>query len=80
MRFTGGREIAMAKKVGRPRKPGGEGSQVRIDRDLAKMARAVANHRGVQLTEYVSSLIRPAITKDYRRTLQELESEEGDEK
>jgi hypothetical protein len=75
MKFTGGSEIAMAKKVGRPRKPGGEGSQVRIDRDLAKMARAVANHRGMQLAEYVSGLIRPTVTKDYRRTLQELEQE-----
>jgi hypothetical protein len=65
----------MAKKPGRPRKPGGEGAQVRIERDLAMMARAVANHRGMQLNDYLSGLLRPTITKDYRRTLQELEAE-----
>jgi hypothetical protein len=65
----------VAKKVGRPRKLGGEGAQVRIDRDLAKMARAVANHRGMQLNDYLGGILRPTITKDYRRTLQELENE-----
>jgi hypothetical protein len=70
----------MAKKAGRPRKPGGEGAQVRIERDLATMARAVANHRGMQLNDYLSGLLRPTITRDYRRTLQDLEAEtEGNE-
>jgi hypothetical protein len=68
-------EDVMAKKVGRPKKSGGEGSQVRIDRDLAAMARAIANHRGAKLTEYLSDLLRPTIIKDYRRTLQELDRE-----
>jgi hypothetical protein len=66
----------MAKrKVGRPRKPGGAGAQVRIDRDLAMMARAVAGHRGLQLNEYLGSLLRPAVTRDYKRTIEELEAE-----
>ena len=68
----------MAKKAGRPKKPGGEGSQVRIDRDLAKMARAVANHSGTQLADYLSGLLRPTITKDYRKMLQELDTEAGE--
>jgi len=72
------REDAMAKKAGRPKKPGGEGSQVRIDRDLAKMARAVANHRGIQIADYLSGLLRPTITKDYRKMLQDLDNEAGE--
>ncbi len=68
----------MAKKAGRPKKPGGEGSQVRIDRDLAKMARAVATHNGVQIADYLSGLLRPTITKDYRKMLQELDTEAGE--
>jgi hypothetical protein len=67
----------MAKKVGRPRKPGGEGSQVRIDRDLAKTSKAVADRRGLQQTEYLSGLLRPTVTKDYRRMMQELDQEIG---
>jgi hypothetical protein len=39
------------------------------------MARAVANHRGMQLNDYLGDILRPTITKDYRRTLQELENE-----
>jgi hypothetical protein len=67
--------IVVAKKVGRPPKRGRAGAKVRIDRDLAKMARAVANHRGMQLNDYLGGILRPTITKDYRRTLQELENE-----
>jgi hypothetical protein len=68
-------EDVMAKKAGRPKKPGGEGSQVRIDRDLAKMAKAVANHAGNQIGDYLSGLLRPIITKDYRKMLQDLDNE-----
>jgi hypothetical protein len=39
------------------------------------MARAVANLRGMQLNDYLRGILRPTITKDYRRTLQELENE-----
>ena len=74
------REDVMARKAGRPKKPGGEGAQVRIDRDLAKMARAVANHSGSQIGDYLSGLLRPTITRDYRKMLQDLDSEtEGSE-
>ena len=49
-----------------------------IDRDLAKMARAVANHSGTQIADYLSGLLRPTITKDYRKMLQELDTEAGE--
>jgi hypothetical protein len=39
------------------------------------MARAVANHRGMQLNDYLGGILRPTITKDYRRTLKDLENE-----
>jgi hypothetical protein len=54
----------VAKTVGRPRKPGRAEAKVRIDRDLAKMARAVANHQGMQLNDYPGGILRPTMTKD----------------
>ena len=69
----------MARSVGRPRKPGGGGSQVRIDRDLARMSKAVADRRGIPQTAYLSGLLRPTLIKDYRRMMQELDEEIGRE-
>ena len=42
------------------------------------MARAVANHSGTQIADYLSSLLRPTITKDYRKMVQELDKEADD--
>jgi hypothetical protein len=67
----------MAKKVGRPRKSGGEGSQVRIDRDLAKMSKAVADREGIKHVDYLSGILRLTVTRDYRRMMQELDQEIG---
>ncbi len=68
---------SMAKKAGRPRKPTGEGSPVRIDRDLVTMARTLAGYRGAAISEYLSDLLRPVITKEYRTMVKDLEQEGG---
>jgi hypothetical protein len=67
------RERPMAKRrVGRPNKPGGEGKPLRVDADLATMGRAYAQYRGLGLGEYVSAILRPQITRDYARMMNEL--------
>jgi hypothetical protein len=68
---------SMTKKMGRPRKPTGEGSPVRIDRDLVTMARTLAGYRGAAMSEYLSDLLRPVITKEYRTMVKDLEKEGG---
>ena len=65
----------MPGKVGRPPKPEGVGSQVRIDAGLAKMARRVVEYRGLKLLDYLSDILRPTILKDYKRTNQEIDAE-----
>jgi hypothetical protein len=65
----------MPGKVGRPRKPDGIGSQVRIDAGLAKMARRVADFRGLKLLDYLSEILRPTIVKDYKQTNEEIDAE-----
>lgn len=71
----------VVRKAGRPKKPGGEGKPVRIDPDLASKARIVALRRGLPLSDYLSALLRAPITRDYRKTLRELEEQnEGGEK
>jgi hypothetical protein len=57
----------MAKVKGRPKKPRGEGSQVRIDSDLATMARYLVAQRGGLLSEYLSAILRPVIEKDMKK-------------
>lgn len=69
---------SMAKKTGRPRKPTGGGSPVRIDRDLVTMARTLAGYRGAAISEYLSDLLRPVITKEYRAMVKELGEEGGE--
>ena len=64
---------AMA-KVGRPKKPDGEGGQARIDRDILKMAKLVANHAGTDTRAYLSKILRPAVIKDYRKMIEDLDS------
>jgi hypothetical protein len=62
----------MARAKGRPKKPGGEGSQVRIDSDLASMARYVVARTGTPLIEYLSGILRPAIERDFRKAGQDI--------
>ena len=66
----------MAKAKGRPKKPGGDGSQVRVDADLASMARYVASRKGLKLIDYLGAILRPAIERDFRKAGKDLGAEE----
>ena len=72
------RDRPMARKVGRPKKPSGEGTQVRIERDLASMSRSIADFRGVNQIDYLSGMLRPGITRDYRLMIKELDKASGE--
>lgn len=61
------RQTPMAKKQGRPKKPGGEGTQVRIDSQVARKAKFVASEKGVSLADYLTGLLRPQVDKEYLR-------------
>jgi hypothetical protein len=65
----------MTGKVGRPKKPDGEGSHVRIDSSVASMARRVADYRGLKIREYLSEILRPVVLRDYKETNQLIDAE-----
>jgi hypothetical protein len=73
--MVGGVAVAKKRERGRPKKPAGVGSQVRIEKDLATMARLVSSRRGIAIADYLSGILRPVITRDYRQTVRELDSE-----
>lgn len=57
----------MAKAKGRPKKPGGEGTQVRIESDLATKARYLAAERGTTVLDLLSGILRPVIDREFRK-------------
>lgn len=57
----------MAKAKSGANKPGGEGTQVRIDPEIARMAKVVAIEDGISVLEYISNYLRPKVVADYRR-------------
>jgi hypothetical protein len=57
----------MAKAKGRPKKPGGEGTQVRIDTDLVSMARYVCAKSGESMIYYLSGILRSKVEKDFHK-------------
>jgi hypothetical protein len=61
----------MAKK-GRPKKIGGEGTQVRIDSDVIAKARYLAAQADCSLTEYLSSMLRPQIELAFKKAGKDL--------
>ena len=65
--------VAVMTKRGRPKKPMGEGSQVRIPPDLASKARLIVGDRGIDMVEYLDEVLRPRITKDYAAMIRKLE-------
>jgi hypothetical protein len=60
------------KKMGRPRKPSGEGTPVRLDTDLVTKARYLAAHRGETMTGMLSDWLRPIIEREFLKAGQEL--------
>lgn len=55
----------MAGKKGRPPKVTGEGTAVRLDSDIVAMAKVIALSKRIPMSEYLSSHLRPIITKEY---------------
>jgi hypothetical protein len=70
--------MAKKKTVGRPPKPGGEGRPVRIAADVATMARRIADTQGIPLGDYVTGLLRATVTREYVRTMKELDAKGGE--
>jgi hypothetical protein len=69
---VGAAEGRMARAKGRPKKPGGAGSQVRIETDIASMARYVCAQTGTPLIDYLSKILRPAVERDFRKAGKQL--------
>jgi hypothetical protein len=57
----------MAKSKGRPGKPGGEGTVVRIASDLVSKARYLAAQKGVPVSDYLSDILRPVIDREFKK-------------
>ena len=68
----------MAKPKGRPKKPGGEGTPVRIDSDLVSKARYLCAQSGLAMTDYLSGILRSQIEKDFRKAAKPLLDEGAD--
>jgi hypothetical protein len=64
-------------KGGRPKKPGGEGSLVRIAPDLVTKARYLAADRGVPMSDLLSEILRPALEQMFREAGRGLFEEGG---
>jgi hypothetical protein len=65
-------------RMARKKKAGdGPGTVVRIDADLVAKARYLAAREGVELSAYVSGLLRPAVEREFRKAGRELFGEEG---
>jgi hypothetical protein len=63
---------SMAKPKGRPKKPSGEGTPVRIDTDLVTMARYIAAKRGLTMAELISAWLRPIIEREFHKLSKEI--------
>jgi hypothetical protein len=57
----------------------GDGLQVRIAPDVVRMARVITPMKRVALTNYLSDILRPVVTRDYAQAARKL-SLEGSEK
>jgi hypothetical protein len=63
---------SMTKPKGRPKKPSGEGTPVRIATDLVSMARYIAASRGTTMTELISAWLRPIIEREFQKLSKEI--------
>jgi hypothetical protein len=57
----------MARPKGRPKKPGGVGTQVRIDSDLVTKAKYLAAQEGMALSEFLSGVLRPVLDREFQK-------------
>jgi hypothetical protein len=64
---TNGPEAAVSpaagKPFGRPPKPTGSPTQVRMDADIAALAKVVASIEGVSMTDLLSGILRPILNE-----------------
>ncbi len=74
------RPTVAKKKAGRPKgkNPRGDGLQVRIAPDVVRMARVITPLKGVALTNYLSDILRPVVTRDYAQAARKLSLEGGE--
>lgn len=68
----------MARPKGRPKKPSGEGTAVRIDTDIVAKARYLCAQGGTTMTEYLSGILRPQVEKDFRKAGKSLIEGDGE--
>ncbi len=61
----------MAKTKGRPKKPSGEGIQVRLDADLVRKARYLVMKRGGAVNDYFAAILRPVVERDVKKAEKE---------
>ena len=64
-------ETPVKRKPGRPRK-GPPAQHQRIEADLLEKARIVCADRGIELTTYLSNLLRPHVARDFEEVLARL--------
>lgn len=62
----------MGRKRGRPRKPTGEGTQVRIDADLVTKAKYLAAQKGMHTSQLISDLLRPVVEREFKKAARDL--------
>jgi len=68
-------------RMARKKKPGeGPGTPVRIDADLVAKARYLSAREGLELSAYVSGLLRPLIEREFKKAGRELLRENEGEK
>jgi len=59
--------LQVKKGRGRPKKPTGEGIQVRIDSDLVRKAKFLAALENMEPAAYISHLLRPAVEQAFKK-------------
>ncbi len=60
-------------------KPKRNDKAVKIARDLAIKAKVIAEAKGITIAEYLTSLLRPHVEKDWPRAVQQLGKTPEDE-
>jgi hypothetical protein len=48
---------------------------VKIESDIVRQARTIANRRNITVAEYLSEILRAIVAKDYRQAVQEMAAE-----
>jgi hypothetical protein len=69
---------AVAKRRGRPKSSERDDVTVRLDRLIARRAKAVADYRGITLAEFLSELARGPVDREFAKMVREMQSE-GDQ-